>query len=78
MRDFYFFTSKKMTAADCFESLQQNIKHVKMNGDTDIWIDASSRSFLWFYNELLSDGFYESEEEFVKEITLMKKQQKVD
>ena len=68
MRDFYFFTSKPVTAKDCYEDLKKEIKYIEMNGDSDIWINYSkSRSFLWLYNERLSDGIYESEEEFEEE-----------
>ena len=55
MRDFYFFTKTKVTAEDCFEALQKEIKNVKMNGDTDIWIDAKSSSFIWLYNDRIED-----------------------
>ena len=40
MRDFYFFTKTKVTAEDCFEALQKEIKQVRMNGKSDIKIDA--------------------------------------
>lgn len=63
MRDFYFFTSKKLTAQDCFEALNKEIKHVEMNGSDMIWINAKSKSFLWFYNETYDDFFFETPEE---------------
>ena len=67
MRDFYFFTSTQITAKDCFEALKNEIKNVEMNGETDIWINAKSRSFIWFNNERLEDGIYESQEEYEKD-----------
>ena len=67
MRDFYLFTSKKLTAEDCFEELSKEIKHIEMNGTDNIWINAKFRSFLWFYNEKLEDGIYESQEEYEKD-----------
>ena len=73
MRDFYFFTSKKITAEDCFEALSKEIKHVEMNGTDNIWINAKSRSFIWFYNETIDDFFFESQEakeEFKKKIPI--------
>ena len=74
MRDFTFYTSRPMTAKDCYESLKQEIKYVEMNGDTDIWINYSkSRSFLWFYNEKFEDyrEFYESQDEYEEEKNLI-------
>jgi hypothetical protein len=67
MRDFYLFTSKKITAQDCFEALSKEIKHIEMNGTDNIWINDKFRSFLWFYNERLEDGIYENQEEYEKE-----------
>ena len=67
MRDFYLFTSKKITAQDCFEALSKEIKHIEMNSTDNIWINAKFRSFLWFYNERLEDGIYENQEEYEKE-----------
>ena len=34
MRDFYFFTNKKITAKECFCVMNSEIKNVKMNGVT--------------------------------------------
>ena len=65
MRDFYFFTKTKVMVEDCLAPLQKEIKNVKMNGDTDIWIDAKSRSFLWFYNDKI-ESFPENEIEEIK------------
>lgn len=62
MRDFYFFTSKKITAQDCFEALNNEIKHVESNG-VDIWINAKSKSYISFGNETIDDFFFESPEE---------------
>ena len=62
MRDFYLFTSKKLTAEDCFEALSKEIKHIEMNGTDNIWINAKSRSFITFCNETLDDFFFESQE----------------
>ena len=73
MRDFYFFTSKKITAKDCFEALSKEIKHIEMNGTDNIWINAKSRSFIWFHNETIDDFFFESQEaknEFKKKIPI--------
>lgn len=63
MRDFYFFTSKKITAKDCFEALSKEIKHIEMNGTDNIWINAKFRSFITFSNDTLDDFFFESQEE---------------
>ena len=73
MRDFYLFTSKKITAQDCFEELSKEIKHIEMNGTDNIWINAKFRSFLWFRNETIDDFFFESQEakdEFKKKIPI--------
>ena len=73
MRNFYLFTSKKITAKDCFEALSKEIKHIEMNGTDNIWINAKFRSFLWFYNETIDDFFFESQEakdEFKKKIPI--------
>jgi hypothetical protein len=73
MRDFYFFTSKKITAEDCFEALSKEIKNVEMNGENNIWINAKSRSFIWFNNESYNDFIFESPEEkekFIKKIPI--------
>ena len=70
MRDFYFFTKTKVTAEDCLAPLQKEIKNVKMNGDTDIWIDAKSRSFLWLENSSLDEFIVEDLDEFKKQIPL--------
>lgn len=73
MRDFYFFTSKKLTAEDCFEALSKEIKNVKMNGTENVWIDDKSRSFIWFYNETIDDFFFaspEEKEEFKRKIPI--------
>lgn len=64
MRDFYFFTSRPVTANNCYESLKKEIKHVEMNGETDILINAKSRSYLWFNNERMEDFIYEDDEDF--------------
>ena len=73
MRDVYLFTSKKITAQDCFEALSKEIKHIEMNGKDNIWINAKFRSFLWFYNETIDDFFFESQEakdEYKKKIPI--------
>ena len=67
MRDFYFFTSKKITAEECFEKLKNEIKNIEMNGETDILINSKSRSYLWLYNDRLTDFFFGGEEELEKE-----------
>lgn len=71
MRDFYFFTSKKVTAEGCFDALNKEIKSVEMNGADNIWINAKSRTYIWFYNDRLEDGIYESQEEYEKEKSLI-------
>ncbi len=70
MRDFYFFTNKKITAKDCFESLKKEIKNVEMNGDSDIWINAKSRSFLWLCNDELSEFIVEDLQELQNKIPI--------
>jgi intergrase/recombinase len=62
MRNFYFFTSKKITTEDCFEALSEEMKYVESNG-VDIWINAKSKSFITFCNESLDDFFFETTEE---------------
>ena len=72
MRDFYFYTSNPLTAQDCYDNLKNEIKHIEMNGETDIWINYNkSRSFLWFYNEKMADFIYESKEDFEKQKNLI-------
>ena len=61
MRDFYFFTSKKITAENCLEALSKEIKCIESNG-VDIWINAKSKSFIVFCNETIDDFFFESAE----------------
>ena len=64
MRDLYFFTNKKITANDCFKQLKTEIPEIKMNGQTDIIIDAESKSFIWFYNEQWDSFIFEDPKEF--------------
>ncbi|MBR2479316.1 MAG: hypothetical protein IKB47_02805 [Clostridia bacterium] len=69
MRDFYFYTSRPMTAKDCFDSLNNEIKNIRGTNNLDevqISVGGKWRSYLWFYNERFEDymNFYESEEEF--------------
>ena len=66
MRDFYFYTSRPVTAKDCFDSLSNKIKNIRGTNNLDeiqISVGGKWRSYLWFYNERLEDGVYESEEE---------------
>jgi len=70
MRDFYFFTKTKVTAEDCFEALQKEIKQVRMNGKSDIKIDAKSRSYLWLYNDRIEDFEEEEIEELKRRIPI--------
>ena len=66
MRDFYFYTSRPLTATDCFDSLSNKIKNIRGTNNLDeiqISVGGKWRSYLWFYNERLEDGVYESEEE---------------
>ena len=70
MRDFYFYTSRPLTSKDCYESLKKEIKNIEGNGEPEeinVWINAKSRSFLWFYNERMEDFIYENEEDFEKQ-----------
>ena len=70
MRDFYFFTSKPITAQDCYEMLKKEIKNIEGTADpneVNLWINAKSRSFLWFYNDRLTDFSFGGEEELEKE-----------
>ena len=67
MRDFYFYTSRPLTAKDCFDSLSNEIKNLRgTNSPDEVQISAGGkwRSYLWFYNERMEDGVYESAEEF--------------
>ena len=66
MRDFYFYTSRPLTAKDCFDSLSNEIKNIRGTNNLDeiqISVGGKWRSYLWFYNERLEDGVYESKEE---------------
>ena len=72
MRDFYFYTSRPLTAKDCYDSLKSEIKNLRgSNTPEEIQISVSGkwRSYLWFYNERLEDhmDFYETKEEFEEE-----------
>ena len=62
MRDFYFFTSKKITAQECIDTLRKEIKDVKMNGEDGIMIDGKFRSFLWFSDDTINDFDLSQEE----------------
>ena len=69
MRDFYFYTSKPLTAADCYDCLNEKIKNIRGTNALDevqISVGGKWRSYLWFYNERFEDyiNFYESQEEF--------------
>ena len=66
MRDFYFYTGRPMTAKDCFDSLSNEIKNIRGTDNPDqalISVGGKWRSYLWFYNERIEDGVYESAEE---------------
>lgn len=72
MRDFYFYTSRPLTAKDCYDSLKSEIKNLRgSNTPEEIQISVSGkwRSYLWFYNERLEDhmDFHETKEEFEEE-----------
>jgi hypothetical protein len=70
MRDFYFYTSRPLTAKDCYDSLKSEIKNLRgSNTPEEIQISVSGkwRSYLWFYNMRMEDGVYESAEEFEEE-----------
>jgi hypothetical protein len=76
MRDFTFYTSRPLTAKDCFDSLNQEIKNIRGTNSPDevqISICGKWRSYLWFYNERFEDhiDFYESKEEFETEKKLI-------
>ena len=62
MRDFYFFTSKKITAEECLCALSREIKNVKINGDDGIIIDGKFRSFIWFGDDTINDCDFSQEE----------------
>ena len=69
MRDFYFYTSKPLTATDCYDCLNEKIKNIRGTNALDevqISVGGKWRSYLWFYNERFEDyiNFYESQEEF--------------
>ena len=69
MRDFYFYTSKPLTATDCYDCLNEKIKNIRGTNALDevqISLGGKWRSYLWFYNERFEDyiNFYESQEEF--------------
>ena len=69
MRDFTFYTSRPLTAKDCFDSLSKEIKNIQGSNNPDeiqISISGKWRSYLWFHNERFEDhkNFYESKEEF--------------
>lgn len=70
MRDFYFFTNKKIVAKECFGPLQKEIKYIEMNGEDDIWINAKSKSFFWSSNDRVSDCFDWEIEEFESRIPI--------
>ena len=70
MRDFYFFTSKKITAKECIGVMSPEIKNVKINGDDCIMIDGKFRSFMWFGDDTIHD-FSISKEEKEKFIETM-------
>ena len=69
MRDFYFYTSKPLTAKDCYDCLNEKIKNIRGTNALDevqISVGGKWRSYLWFYNERFEDyiNFYENQEEF--------------
>ena len=69
MRDFYFFTSKPMTACDCYDLLNSEIKNIRGSSSPDekqISIDGKYRSYLWFQNERIEDYWFCTEEEFAE------------
>ena len=63
MRDFYLFTSKKLTAKDCFEALSKEIKNVEMNSPSSVWIKGKWNSVLWFSDQTMDDFIFETPEE---------------
>ena len=72
MRDFYFYTSRPLTAKDCYDSLKSEIKNLRGSNTPDeiqISVSGKWRSYLWFYNERLEDhmDFHETKEEFEEE-----------
>lgn len=76
MRDFTFYTSRPLTAKDCFDSLSHEIKNIRGTNNPDevqISIGGKWRSYLWFHNERFDDyiNFYESQEEFEAEKNLI-------
>lgn len=78
MRDFYFLTSRPLTAKDCFDKLKEKIKNIQGTNSPDeiqLYISGKWRSFLWFYNDRLTDyfaGFPDEElEEYKKQIPII-------
>ena len=72
MRDFYFYTSRPLTAKDCYDSLKSEIRNLRGSNTPDeiqISVSGKWRSYLWFYNERLEDhmDFHETKEEFEEE-----------
>jgi intergrase/recombinase len=63
MRDFIFFTNRKITAEECFEALKNEIQYVETNG-ADIWINAKSKSFLTPSDDCIDDFIFDSPEDF--------------
>ena len=54
MRDFNFYTSRPLTARDCFDSLNSEIKNIRGSNALDeiqISVSGKWRSYLWFNNE---------------------------
>ena len=62
MRDFIFFTNRKITAEECFEALKKEIQHVETNG-TDIWMGAKFKSFLTHSDDGIDDFIFDSPED---------------
>ena len=62
MKDFYLFTSKKITAKDCFDALSLEIKNVEMNSNSAICINNKLRSFLWFSDDTIDSFIFETPE----------------
>ena len=78
MRDFYFLTSRPLTAKECFDKLKEKIKNIQGTNSPDeiqLYISGKWRSFLWFYNDRLTDyfaGFPDEElDEYKKQIPII-------
>ena len=60
MRDFIFFTNRKITAQECFEAIKIEMPTAdKGDGTTSIFVGGKNRAYLWFSNDRISDCWEE-------------------